>query len=86
MNLNLDNKLSLVTGSTAGIGYAIATSLAREGASVVINGRSQASVDDAVVKIKSNTGGNISGFAGDLGIETTAEQLAETFPDVEILV
>ena len=86
MNLNLDNKLSLVTGSTAGIGYAIATSLAREGARVIVNGRSQASVDDAVVKIKSNTGGNISGFAGDLGIDTTAEQLAETFPDVEILV
>ena len=86
MNLNLDNKLSLVTGSTAGIGYAIATSLAREGARVIVNGRSQASVDDAVVKIKSNTGGNISGFAGDLGIDTTAEQLAETLPDVEILV
>ena len=86
MNLNLDKKLSLVTGSTAGIGYAIATSLAREGARVIVNGRSQASVDDAVVKIKSNTGGNISGFAGDLGIDTTAEQLAETLPDVEILV
>ena len=86
MNLNLDNKLSLVTGSTAGIGYAIATSLAREGARVVINGRSQASVDDAVVRIKSDTGGNISGFAGDIGIDTTAEQLAEKFPDVEILV
>ena len=86
MNLNLDNKLSLVTGSTAGIGYAIATSLAREGARVIVNGRSQASVDDAVVKIKSNTGVNISGFAGDLGIDTTAEQLAETLPDVEILV
>ena len=86
MNLNLDKKLSLVTGSTAGIGYAIATSLAREGARVVINGRSQASVDDAVVRIKSDTGGNISGFAGDIGIDTTAEQLAEKFPDVEILV
>lgn len=86
MNLNLDNKLSLVTGSTAGIGYAIATSLAREGARVVINGRSQASVDDAVVRIKSDTGGNISGFTGDIGIDTIAEQLAEKFPDVEILV
>lgn len=86
MNLNLDNKLSLVTGSTAGIGYAIATSLAREGARVIVNGRSQASVDNAVSMIKSDTGGNISGFAGDIGIDTTAEQLAEKFPDVEILV
>jgi NAD(P)-dependent dehydrogenase (short-subunit alcohol dehydrogenase family) len=86
MNLNLDNKLSLVTGSTAGIGYAIATSLAREGARVIVNGRSQESVDNAVAMIKSDTGCNISGFAGDLGIDTTAEQLAEKFPDVEILV
>ena len=86
MNLNLDNKMSLVTGSTAGIGYAIATSLAREGARVIVNGRSQASVDDAVSRIKFDTGGHISGFAGDIGIATTAEQLAEKFPDVEILV
>jgi NAD(P)-dependent dehydrogenase (short-subunit alcohol dehydrogenase family) len=86
MNLNLDNKLSLVTGSTAGIGYAIATSLARESARVIVNGRSQVSVDEAVFKIKSSTGGDISGFAGDLGIDTNAKQLAEKFPDVEILV
>jgi NAD(P)-dependent dehydrogenase (short-subunit alcohol dehydrogenase family) len=86
MNLNLDNKLSLVTGSTAGIGYAIATSLARESARVIVNGRSQESVDNAVARIKSDTGGDISGFAGDIGIDTTAEQLAEKFSDVEILV
>jgi NAD(P)-dependent dehydrogenase (short-subunit alcohol dehydrogenase family) len=86
MNLNLDNKLSLVTGSTAGIGYAIAASLAREGARVIVNGRSQESVDNAMVRIKSDIGGYISGFAGDLSIDTVAEQLAEKFPDVEILV
>lgn len=86
MNLNLDNRLSLVTGSTAGIGYAIATSLAREGARVIVNGRRQESVDDAVSRIKSDTGGDLSGFAGDLGRDTVAEQLAEKFPDVEILV
>jgi NAD(P)-dependent dehydrogenase (short-subunit alcohol dehydrogenase family) len=86
MNLNLNDKLSLVTGSTAGIGYAIAMSLAREGARVIVNGRSQESVDNAVNRIKSNTDGDISGFAGDLGIDTSAEQLAEKFPDVEILV
>jgi NAD(P)-dependent dehydrogenase (short-subunit alcohol dehydrogenase family) len=86
MNLNLDSKLSLVTGSTAGIGYAIATSLAREGARVIVNGRSQTSVDNAVSRIKSDTDGNLFGFAGDLGIDATAEQLAGQFPDVEILV
>jgi len=86
MNLDLDNKLTLVTGSTAGIGYAIATSLAREGARVIVNGRSQTSVDNAVSRIKSDTGGNLFGFAGDFGIDATAEQLAGQFLDVEILV
>ena len=41
MDLRLDGKLALVTGSTAGIGLAIATALAREGARVIVNGRSQ---------------------------------------------
>jgi NAD(P)-dependent dehydrogenase (short-subunit alcohol dehydrogenase family) len=86
MNLKLADRLSLVTGSTAGIGYAIATSLAREGARVIVNGRSQSSVDTAVSRIKSDTGGNPSGFAGDLGIDSTARKLSEKFPDVEILV
>lgn len=57
MNLNLADKLSLVTGSTAGIGYAIATSLAREGARVIVNGRSQSSVDNAVSSITSESRG-----------------------------
>ena len=48
MDLKLDGKLALVSGSTAGIGYAIAEGLAREGASVIVNGRAQASVDEAV--------------------------------------
>ena len=86
MNLYLTDKLSLVTGSTAGIGYAIATSLAKEGARVIVNGRSQSSVDNAVDRITSDTGGNLSGFAGDLGIDAIAKELAEKFPDVEILV
>jgi NAD(P)-dependent dehydrogenase (short-subunit alcohol dehydrogenase family) len=46
MDLQLKGKLALVTGSTAGIGLTIATTLAREGAQVIINGRSKASVDD----------------------------------------
>jgi NAD(P)-dependent dehydrogenase (short-subunit alcohol dehydrogenase family) len=86
MNLNLAEKLSLVTGSTAGIGYAIATSLAREGARVIVNGRSQPSVDNAVSRIKSDTGGTLYGFAGDIGIDATARELVEKFPYVDILV
>lgn len=86
MDLKLDNKLSLVTGSTAGIGYAIASALAREGSRVIVNGRTQTAVDEAASKIRSETGGKIFVFAGDLSTETVAQQVAKQFPDVEILV
>ena len=86
MNLDLEGKLSLVTGSTAGIGYAIAMSLAREGARVIVNGRSQASVDEAASEIASSARGDLFGFAGDLSLAETAKQLADQYPDVDILV
>ncbi len=86
MDLKLDDKLSLVSGSTAGIGYAIVTALAREGARVIVNGRSQDSVDNAVESVRSSTGGKVFGFAGDLSADAAARQLAGQFPDIEILV
>jgi NAD(P)-dependent dehydrogenase (short-subunit alcohol dehydrogenase family) len=87
MNLQLTNKLALVTGSTAGIGRAIATSLAAEGARVIVNGRSRESVDAAVAEMISATGNNnIHGFAGDLGTAAAADDVAKQYPDVEILV
>jgi len=86
MDLNLNNKLSLVTGSTAGIGYAIAAALAREGARVIINGRSQLAVDTAASRMASETGGMILTFAGDLSTETAAHKLVRQFPDADILV
>ena len=52
MDLELNGKLALVTGSTAGIGAAIAKALAREGARVIINGRSQADVEKAVAALQ----------------------------------
>jgi NAD(P)-dependent dehydrogenase (short-subunit alcohol dehydrogenase family) len=82
----LKSKLALVTGSTAGIGQAIAAVLAHEGARVIVNGRSQSAVDDAVARLKSETGGDLRGFAGDLSDADAAEELARRFPDVEILV
>jgi NAD(P)-dependent dehydrogenase (short-subunit alcohol dehydrogenase family) len=82
MDLHLTAKLALVTGSTAGIGFAIATTLAAEGARVIINGRTQAAVDEALTKIP----GNVQGFAGDLSTATAAEALAQLHPNVEILV
>jgi NAD(P)-dependent dehydrogenase (short-subunit alcohol dehydrogenase family) len=86
MDLQLQNKLSLVTGSTAGIGFAIAEALAGEGANVIINGRSQQSVDDAIGKLRQKASGNLIGFAGDLSREDVAEKLAREHPDVDILV
>lgn len=86
MDLKLNGKLALVSGSTAGIGFAIASALAKEGASVIVNGRTQPAVDEAVKKIKAATGGELHGFAGDLSKAAVAEQVAKQFPAVEILV
>ena len=86
MDLELKGKTALISGSTAGIGRAIATALAREGARTIVNGRSQASVDAVVEELRSTTGGDIYGFAGDLGEASTAEALARRHPGVEILV
>jgi NAD(P)-dependent dehydrogenase (short-subunit alcohol dehydrogenase family) len=85
MDLQLKGKLALVSASTAGIGLAIATALAREGARTIINGRSQASVDEVVKRLQSS-GASVQGFAGDLGKAATAEELARKHPGVEILV
>ena len=86
MDLELKGKLALITGSTAGIGLAIATMLAREGARVIVNGRSQASVDDVVTRLQSTTGGSVQGFAGDLSKAASAEEIVRQYPGVEILV
>jgi len=86
MDLNLRGKRALVSGSTAGIGLAIVTVLANEGARVIVNGRAQASVDGIIAKLQSETGGNIAGFSGDLSQASVAEDLARQYPDVEILV
>lgn len=85
MDLQLGNKTALVSGSTAGIGYAIAEALVREGARVIVNGRTQKAVDQAVAALK-KAGGKVEGFAGDLSTAAATEQLGKKFPDVDILV
>ena len=82
MDLQLRDKLAVVSGSTAGIGYAIAEALAKEGARVVVNGRTQAAVTEAVSKI----GQGALGFAGDLSDAAKAAELVRKYPDVDILV
>src|ERR1700760_1288819 len=82
MDLQLNDKLAIVSGSTAGIGYAIADALAKEGARVVVNGRTQSAVNEAASKI----GRGAVGFAGDLSDATKAAELVRKYPDVDILV
>ena len=87
MNLQLTDKLALVSGSTAGIGLAIATSLAAEGARVIVNGRTEARVAEAHAKIHEKmAGAKLESFAGDLATADGANELARRFPSVDILV
>lgn len=86
MDLQLKGKIALVTGSTAGIGHAIAASLAKEGADVIVNGRTQAAVDAVVGELAGLGAGNVTGFAGDLSVAEVAAALLARFPKVDILV
>jgi NAD(P)-dependent dehydrogenase (short-subunit alcohol dehydrogenase family) len=86
MNLELNGKLALVTGSTAGIGRAIAATLAREGARVIVNGRTKAAVSEVAATLRSSTGAAVEEFAGDLSLAASAEQLVRNYPDVQILI
>lgn len=86
MDLQLTGKKALVSGSTAGIGLAIATSLAKEGAQVIINGRSETSVQQAVEEIQKTAGQTVTGFAGDLTKADIAQKLLAAHPDIDVLV
>ena len=86
MDLKLKDRLALVSGSTAGIGYSIAMTLAREGANVIVNGRTQGAVDAAVKAIASETGNHALGFAGDLSKPEDAETLVRSHANIEILI
>lgn len=86
MDLQLDNKTALVSGSTAGIGYSIAKALADEGANVIINGRSDVSVKQAIATLKETAKGQLYGFAGDLSQADEAQKLISQYPEVDILI
>src|SRR3954451_12138398 len=87
MDLQLTNKKALVTGSTAEIGFAIASLLAQEGASVVVNGRSQGRVEEAVQRIKKESkDAQVTGLAADLGTKAGVDLLTRTLPALDILV
>ena len=86
MDLKIKNKLALVTGSTAGIGFSIAKALSMEGARTIVNGRTEASVERAIFELKASATGSLFGFAGDLSTAEAANDLCSKYPDVEILV
>src|SRR3981081_1921353 len=87
MDLQLEGKRSLVTGSTAGIGFAIAEALLKEGASVVVNGRTEARVNAAVTQLqRSGTRGKVEGLAADLGTADGVQQAITRFSALDILV
>ena len=87
MNLDLLAKTALVSGSTKGIGFAIASQLAAEGARVIVNGRTQAAVDSALARIRQTAPeAALEGFAGDLSSAAVTGDLLDRFPQVDILV
>ncbi len=87
MDLQLENKSVLVTGSTGGIGFAAASIFAEEGAEVTINGRSRERVDEAIRRIrKAHEGARVQGIAADLGAREGFDIVASSLPSVDILV
>lgn len=87
MNLELTDKTALVSGSTKGIGFAIACQLATEGARVIVNGRSEKAVTTALEQIRQTVPkAKVEGFAGDLSTPAGVKTLAQQFPTVDILV
>jgi NAD(P)-dependent dehydrogenase (short-subunit alcohol dehydrogenase family) len=87
MNLELSDKLALVTGSTAGIGLAIGSTLAGEGATVIINGRSDKRVSEAIEKIRQkHPHAKLETFTGDLSKVDAVMQATSRFPQVDILI
>jgi NAD(P)-dependent dehydrogenase (short-subunit alcohol dehydrogenase family) len=86
MDLKLRGKRALVTGSTAGIGFAIACGLARERAEVIVNGRSEDKVAEAVRRITAEMGSSATGIAADLSSAEGVNRLLERTGRIDILI
>jgi len=87
MNLELEGKIALVTGSTVGIGFAIARRLACEGADVIVNGRTEERVREATAKIKKEVSkATLHGIPADLGSAEGCEKIVREVSHVDVLV
>jgi len=87
MDLQLDGRRALVTGSTLGIGFAISKALAQEGAQVIVNGRTVQRVNDAKERIAAEVPNvRVQGVAADLSTADGASRVIEAFPDLDILI
>jgi NAD(P)-dependent dehydrogenase (short-subunit alcohol dehydrogenase family) len=87
MNVQLENKTALITGSTAGVGFAIAKALAAEGARVIVNGRAEARVTEAIASIRAGfPSARLEALALDLSKADAAMETTKRFPDVDVLV
>ncbi|MGV3586116.1 MAG: SDR family NAD(P)-dependent oxidoreductase [Adhaeribacter sp.] len=87
MDLKLTGKTALITGSTAGIGFAIAKQLVAEGANVVVNGRTQERVEAAILELKKdNPAANVTGVAADFSKADEVTALTQQVPEVDILI
>ncbi|WP_407310276.1 SDR family NAD(P)-dependent oxidoreductase [Pseudomonas sp. nanlin1] len=87
MKIDLSGKRALVTASTGGIGYSIAKGLAEAGASVVVNGRSDKSVNEAIARLQAQVpGAAVSGIAADLGGAEGVAALVSAVGSVDVLV
>ncbi len=90
MDLQLKNKIALVAGSSRGLGYATALALAKEGCKVAINGRDEARIKSAAEKLSKETGAQVIGLAGDVGLRDVPARLVaqtvEAFGGLDILI
>src|ERR1700720_1290519 len=85
MDLELSGKSALVTGSTAGIGFAIARGLAREGARVIITGRTERRGGGAIDAVSKKHGpAKIKVFVGDLSLAEVAARLTSVYSELDI--
>lgn len=87
MDLRLNNKTAFISGSTQGIGFAIALQLLQEGAKVIINGRTTEKVNAAIDKLKGLvTGADVTGIAADFSKPREVDELEKQLPELDILI